>query len=282
MPFIQTAFSLLRRHVSALALLAGLLVMVSPLQAAQPATPWPQAVSDLQPDAAVRFGALTNGMKFAIMHNATPNRQVAIRFLVEAGSRDEDDDQRGLAHFLEHMAFRGSTHVAEDEMISLLQRKGLTFGPDVNAYTSFDHTIYKLNLPEADADTVSVGLMLMRETASELKLDPVAVERERGVILAEERIRDTPQARVDRAVNSLLLAGQLAPLRRPIGETIVIRNAGVDRLQDFYRANYRPDRATLIVVGDVDPATVEAGIRQRFEDWKPRAVTPGVAPNGAG
>ncbi|MDL2402890.1 M16 family metallopeptidase [Rhizobium mayense] len=267
MSFLHSGFSVRTQYLSAMALLATLLIVASPLQAAQPATPWPQASSDLQPDTAVRYGTLTNGMKFAVMHNATPTGQVAIRFRIEAWSRDEDDDQRGLAHFLEHMAFRGSTHVAEDEMIGLLQRKGLTFGPDVNAYTSFDQTIYKLNLPEADTDTVSAGLMLMRETAGELRLDPGAFERERGVILAEERQRDTPQARADHWLDSLLLAGQLAPLRPPIGDTIVIRNATIDRLRDFYRANYRPDRSTLIVVGDIEPAAVEAEIRQRFNDW---------------
>ncbi|CAN7718346.1 insulinase family protein [Rhizobium rhizogenes] len=267
MSFLHSELPVPTRYLSAMALLGALLVMVSPLRAAQPTTPWPQAASDLQADTAVRYGALANGMKFAVMRNATPTGHVAIRFRIEAGSRDEDDDQRGLAHFLEHMAFRGSTHVAEDEMIGLLQRKGLTFGPDVNAHTYFDQTIYNLNFPDADAGTVSTGLMLMRETAGELKLDPGAFERERGVILAEERQFDTPQARADHALWSVLLAGQLAPLRPPIGDTIIIRNATVDRLRDFYRANYRPDRATLIVVGDIEPAAVEAEIRRRFDDW---------------
>ena len=267
MSFLNSGFSVPTRYLSAMALLGALLVMASPLQAAQPATPWPQAASDLQPDTAVRYGTLANGMKFAIMHNASPTGQVAIRFRVEAGSRDEDDDQRGLAHFLEHMAFRGSTHVAEDEMIGLLQRKGLTFGPDVNARTYFNQTIYKLDLPEADVDTVSTGLMLMRETASELKLDPGAFERERGVVLAEERENDTPQARFDDELRGMLLAGQLAPLRRPIGDTIIIRNATIDRLRDYYRLNYRPDRATLIVIGNIEPVAVEAEIRRRFDDW---------------
>ncbi len=267
MRFIQSVFSPPRWHISALTLLGAVFAVTAPLQAAQPLTPWPQTGSDLRPDPAVRFGTLPNGMKFAIMRNTAPSRQVAIRFRVEAGSRDEDDDQRGLAHFLEHMAFRGSTHVTEDEMIGLLQRKGLTFGPDVNAFTSFDQTIYKLNIPEADAGTVSTGLMLMREIASELKLDPGAFERERGVILAEERQRDTPEARAEHALGALLLAGQLAPLRLPIGDTIVIRNAPVARLRDYYQANYRPERATLVVVGDLDPMAVEAEIRRRFGNW---------------
>ncbi len=267
MPFFHSGFSIPLRNLLLLAHFAAAAAMASSVEAAEPLTPWPHAASDLQPEAAIRYGTLANGMKFAIMRNAAPSGQVAIRFLVEAGSRDEDDDQRGLAHFLEHMAFRGSTHVSIDEMIPLLERKGLTWGPDVNAYTSFNETVYKLNFPKVDADTVSTGLMLMRETASELKLDPGAFERERGVILSEERVIDTPQSRVDKKILRLRLAGQLAPLRRPIGETTVIRNAPIGRLRDFYRVNYRPERATLVVVGEIDPITVESEIRRRFEDW---------------
>src|SRR6476619_5792354 len=111
--------------------------------------------SDLQADPDVHFGTLANGMRFAIMRNVTPPGQAAIRFRIGSGSLDENDDQQGLAHFLEHMAFKGSTNVAEGEMIPILQRKGLAFGRDINAHTSYDETVYKFNLPEVDADTVS-------------------------------------------------------------------------------------------------------------------------------
>ncbi len=234
-----------------------------------PVVPWPQTASDLQAEAGIRFGTLANGMRFAIMRNATPTGQAAIRFRIGSGSLQEDDSQQGLAHFLEHMAFKGSTHVAEGEMIRILQRKGLAFGPDTNAHTSYDETVYALDLPEVDADTVSTGLMLMRETASELKLDAGAFDRERGVILSEERLRDTPQYRGSIGLIKILLAGQRVPLRPPIGKIDIISNAPVDLVRDYYRANYRPDRATLMVVGDIDPAALEAEIRQRFDDWRP-------------
>jgi zinc protease len=234
-----------------------------------PVQPWPQTQSDLAADPSIHYGTLANGMKFTIMHNATPAGQAAIRFRIGAGSLDETDNQRGLAHFLEHMAFKGSTHVGEDEMVHILQRKGLAFGADTNAQTSYDETVFSLDLPETDPDTLSTGLMLMRETASELKLDATAFDRERGVILSEERSRDTPDYQASLGLIRLMLDGQRVPQRTPIGDTEVIRNAPVDLLRDYYRANYRPDRATLIVVGDIDPATIEAEIRARFDDWKP-------------
>lgn len=259
----------------ALVLTIALSTMQSlPAWAQNAATPWPQTQSDLAADPEVHFGTLSNGMRFAIMHNATPSKQAAIRFRIGSGSLEENDDQQGLAHFLEHMAFRGSTHVPEDEMVRILQRKGLAFGPDTNAHTSYDETVYSLDLPQVDADTISTGLKLMRETASELTLDAAAFDRERGVILSEERLRDTPQYRAGMATLDTLLKGQRVTLRSPIGKTEVIRNAPVDLLRQYYAANYRPDRATLIVVGDVDPATIETEIRQRFDDWKSTTPNP--------
>ncbi|MBY3349116.1 insulinase family protein, partial [Rhizobium laguerreae] len=184
--------------------------------------------SDLQADPDVHFGTLANGMRFAIMRNVTPPGQVSVHFRIGSGSLDENDNQQGLAHVLEHMAFKGSTHVAEGEMIRILQRKGLAFGQDINAYTSYDETVYFLDLPEADADTVSTGLMLMRETASELTLDAGAFDRERGVILSEERLRDTPQYRAELGIMNSLLAGRRATMRDPIGKTNIISNAPVE------------------------------------------------------
>ncbi|MBY2926993.1 M16 family metallopeptidase [Rhizobium leguminosarum] len=224
--------------------------------------------SDLQADPDVHFGTLANGMRFAIMRNTTPPGQVSVRFRISSGSLQENDDQQGLAHLLEHMAFKGSTNVAEGEMIRILQRKGLAFGRDINGHTYYDETVYKLDLPQGDADTVSTGLMLMRETASELTLDAGAFDRERGVILSEERLRDTPQYRAALEIMNSLLAGKRATMRAPIGKADIISNAPVALVRDYYRANYRPERATLIVVGDIDPAAMEIEIRQRFGDWK--------------
>ena len=253
---------------------ASLAIVAAPAMAEAPAANWPQAVSDLPVEQGIRFGALPNGMRYAVMHNATPAGQVAIRFRIGAGSLQERDDQQGLAHFLEHMAFKGSTHVPEGEMVRTLQRLGLAFGADTNASTSYGETVYALDLPEADAETVSTGLMLMRETASELTLDAGAFDRERGVILSEEKLRDTPQYRGGTGFLAQLLPGQRVPQRSPIGKTDIIGNAPVDLLRDFYRTYYRPDRATLIVVGDIDAAAIEADIRNRFGNWAAAAPAP--------
>jgi len=260
--------------LSALVAIVANIGLAMPARADGPVEAWPQAQSDLPADAGVHFGTLPNGMRFAIMRNATPSGQAAIRFRIGSGSLDEHDDQQGLAHFLEHMAFKGSKHVAEGEMIRILQRKGLAFGPDTNAHTSYGETVYSLDLPKVDADTISTGLNLMRETASELTLDAGAFDRERGVILSEERLRDTPQYRAGMGVMNSWLSGQRVTMRSPIGKTDVISGAPVDLLRDYYHANYRPDRATLIVVGDVDPAAIETEIRQRFGDWQANGPNP--------
>lgn len=256
-----------RRVLFALATMALGLGLAMPVWAESAVTSWPQSQSDLAADPDVQFGVLSNGMRFAIKRNATPPKQAAIRLRIGSGSLDEKDNQQGLAHFLEHMAFKGSTNVAADEMVRILQRKGLAFGPDTNAHTSYSETVYSLDLPQVDEDTISTGLKLMRETASELTLDAAAFDRERGVILSEERLRDTPQYRAGMSTLNSLLEGQRITMRSPIGKTDVISNAPVELLREYYRANYRPDRTTLIVVGDVDPATLEAEIRQRFSDW---------------
>jgi zinc protease len=230
---------------------------------------WPQAHSDLAPDPAVRFGVLPNGMRYAIMRNNTPTGQTSLRLRVGSGSLEESEAQQGLAHVLEHMAFRGSAHVAADEMVRILQRKGLAFGPDTNAQTEWTQTVYMLDLPHSDADTLGTGLMLMRETAGNLTLDPNALDKERGVVLSEERLRDTPDYRAEKAQIDLFLHGQLAARRFPIGQVDVIKTAPASLVRQFYEANYRPERTTLIAVGDFDPADMEARIKALFGDWKP-------------
>ncbi|MDP9837255.1 zinc protease [Neorhizobium huautlense] len=278
---LNTLADTTRRMLLALVMIALSLGLAMPVLAEGPAEPWPQTQSDLKADPAVQFGTLENGMRYAIMRNTTPPKQAAIRFRIGSGSLDENEDQRGLAHFLEHMAFKGSTNVGEDEMVRILQRKGLAFGPDTNAHTSYGETVYSLDLPQVDADTISTGLKLMRETASELTLNAAAFDRERGVILAEERLRDTPQYRATvKAMNSLM-EGQRVTERMPIGKTDVIRNAPVDLLRNYYKNNYRPERTTLIVVGDIDPATLEKEIRERFSDWKTDTPAPAAPDLGS-
>ena len=231
--------------------------------------PWAHAKSDIPPDPAVRFGILPNGMRYAVMKNATPAGQTSIRLRIGSGSLEERDDQQGLAHVLEHMSFKGSTHVPPGEMLKILERDGLAFGPDTNAATEWTQTVYQLDLPRSDKGLIDTGLMLMRETGGNLLIQPKQLETERGVVLSEERLRDTPQYRAMKAQIDLLDHGQRVTERFPIGKVDVIKTASADLIRQFYRANYRPDRATLVVVGDFDPAMVEAMIKARFSSWRP-------------
>lgn len=239
--------------------------------AASPAAKaWGFAGSDVPADPAVRYGVLPNGMKYALLRNETPKGTIAIRMAFDVGSLEEADDQRGIAHFLEHMAFNGSTNVPEGEMVKLLERKGLAFGADTNASTGFETTTYKLDLPQPTDDLIDTGLMLMRETASELKLDPAAIDRERGVILGERRARDTFALRNIEDLLAFAAKGTIFPNRLPIGTPEVLTTFPAQRMRDFYDAYYRPERATLVLVGDFDVDAVEAKIKSRFTDWKGR------------
>ena len=242
---------------------------------------WAQEISDVAPDPAWRFGVLPNGMRYALRKNATPPGQASVRLWFDAGSLMEADDQQGLAHFLEHMAFNGSKNVPEGEMVKILERHGLAFGADTNAQTSFDETTYQLDLPKTDADTVDTSLMLLREAAGELTIAPEAVDRERGVVLSEERTRDTPGYRVAIATLSAQMEGQLPPKRIPIGKTDVLKTAPAQRIRDFYEAYYRPERAVLVMVGDFDVDAIEAKVKAKFGDWAGKGVggkNPDVGP----
>ena len=243
---------------------------VNPQTAAAKA--WNFAASDVPVDPNIIFGVLPNGMKYALLKNSTPKDSVILRMRFDVGSFAEAEDQRGLAHFLEHMAFNGSTHVPEGEMVKLLERKGLAFGADTNASTGFDQTVYQLDLPGATDDLVDTGLMLMRETASELTIDPAAVDRERGIILSERRARDTYQLRSVIDQLDFQMQGMKVASRIPVGIEEVIKTAPAARIRDLYDRYYRPERATLVMVGDFDPAAIEAKIKARFADWKGRGA----------
>ncbi|ALL12642.1 M16 family metallopeptidase [Caulobacter henricii] len=242
-------------------------VPAGPTRASLKPGQWAHEVSDIAPDPRVRFGVLPSGMRYALMKNATPPQQAALRLWFDTGSLMEADDQQGLAHFLEHMAFNGSKNVPEGEMIKILERHGLAFGADTNASTGLDQTIYQLDLPKTDSATVDSSLMLLRETAGELTIAPEAVDRERGVVLSEERTRDSPGYRVAIKSMDFQMEGQLPPKRIPIGKTEVLKTAPAQRIRDYYEAYYRPERAVLVAVGDFDLDAMEAKIKARFGDW---------------
>ena len=241
-------------------------------QDAQPSQPWAQAASDIPADTAVRFGTLPNGMRYAIMKNATPPGQASLRLRIAAGSLMENEDQLGLAHFMEHMAFNGTTNVPENDLLRILERLGLAFGADTNAFTSFDQTAYTLELPRTNDETVDTSLRIMREQVSEALMKAEAIDEERGVIEGEERLRNTPGLRSTKAQLALLAPGQRLSNRLPIGDLSIIRSAPRERFVEFYNAYYRPERATMIAVGDFDVDQMEAKIKATFSDWKPKAA----------
>lgn len=244
-----------------------------PVVVPYPRNVWPQSFSDVAPDPAVRFGTLPNGMRYAIQKNSTPTGQASLRLRFDAGSLMERDDQQGLAHFLEHMAFNGSKAVPEGDMIKILERLGLAFGADTNASTGWTETVYQLDLPRTDDETVDTALKLFREAASELLIEDAAIDRERGVVLSEERSRDTPSYRTFKSRVSFVLGEKnLAARRSPIGTVEVLRSAKRDALVDYYRDYYRPERATLVAVGDFDPAVMEEKIKAQFGGWKPEGA----------
>ena len=241
---------------------------------AAPSPDWAFENSDVPVDPGYRFGRLPNGMRYVIRQNATPKGTALVRMQIDAGSLDESDAERGYAHYVEHMAFNGSTHVPEGEMVKLLERHGLAFGADTNASTGFERTTYMLDLPRNDAELLDIALMLMRETASELTFSPAAVERERGVIQAEMRDRNTYALRNVQDQLNFSFPGSKVAERLPIGTAQSLAGATADGLKAFWQREYVPDHTTLYVIGDFDAAEVEQKIQRRFSDWAKAAAEP--------
>ncbi|PCI64641.1 MAG: hypothetical protein COB37_00820 [Kordiimonadales bacterium] len=231
-------------------------------------TKWAHEKSDLKVDDRIRYGTLKNGMRYAVMPNATPENQAYIRFSFDVGSALERPNEQGMAHFLEHMAFNGSKNVPEGEMVKILERRGLAFGADTNASTSYSQTIYQLDLPNLDTETIDASFFLMRETASNLTIDADALDRERGVILAEKRNRNAEAYRNYQEQTSFLYPGTRVLERSPIGTDKTLKTMSAEEMRQFYNDFYRPDRAIFIIVGDVDADETIAKIEQVFGDWQ--------------
>lgn len=244
---------------------------------AGPATRMPSALLPIVADPAVRYGRLANGMRYALRRNTTPATGASFRLRIGAGSLNEADDQRGLAHFIEHMVFNGSRHVPEGEYSQMLERNGLAFGADVNAFTSYDETQYILELPETNTKVVDTALLLFRELASETTMAEDAIDRERGVVLSEERMRSSPGFRGFVAMLDFTARDFLVTKRLPIGDVDVLRTARRDRFLRYYNAYYRPENTIFVGVGNFDPAALEAKLKAKFGDWHGKGA-PGAKP----
>ena len=234
-----------------------------------PARGVPQALTQPLPlDASIRAGTLPNGLQYFIRKNGHPGKRASLRLAVNAGSIDETDTQRGLAHFLEHMAFNGTGHFKPGELVKYLESIGANFGADVNAYTSYDETVYMLEVPTDKEGLLDRGLVALSDFAGSMTLDPAEVNRERGVVIEEWRQRRGAGARVREQQAPAIYGASKYAQRDPIGLPEIIRTATPAQIRAFYEKWYRPDRMAVVVVGDVDPAEVQQRIVDRFSPLK--------------
>jgi zinc protease len=255
---------------------------LAPAQSAAPAAQLPAVATDpaavLPLDPSIRAGRLPNGLRYFLRQNARPAKRVSLRLAVDVGSIHEADDQRGLAHFLEHMAFNGSTNFKPGELVAFLESIGARFGPHVNASTSFDETIYMLDVPTDREGYVDKGLLALRDFAGGASLTSEEIDKERGVVLEEWRGRLGAGSRVTDQQLPILFAGSRYADRLPIGLPDTLRTFPHERLRDFYRTWYRADRMAVIVAGDLPLDEAERLVRQRFSDLAtPTAPAPDVS-----
>jgi zinc protease len=227
------------------------------------------AYTDLMPnDTSVIKGKLDNGFTYYIKKNIKPENRAEIRLVVNAGSILEDDDQLGVAHFVEHMAFNGTQSFPKLELVDYLETTGMEFGADINASTSFDQTIYKLQVRTDSTDQFKTAFKVFSEWASKISFDPDEVDKERGVVIEEWRIRRGASARMFDQHSKVLFKNSRYSERLPIGTPEVITSVSRERIKDFYTDWYRPDLMAMIVVGDIDIASTEKYIQDNFSTLK--------------
>jgi zinc protease len=216
----------------------------------------------------IKIGKLSNGLTYYIRKNGKPEKKVELRLVVKAGSILEDDDQRGLAHFTEHMAFNGTKNFKKNELVSFLQSIGVKFGADLNAYTSFDETVYILPIPTDRPENFDKGLLVLEDWASTVTFEDAEIDKERGVVLEESRLGKGANDRMNKVVFPKLFAGSKYAERLPIGKDDILKNFKYDVIRRFYKDWYRPDLMSVIVVGDIEVADAEKKIKAHFEKLK--------------
>ena len=224
--------------------------------------------ADLPLDPVVRTGKLANGFTYYIRHNEEPKNRVIFYLANKVGSILETEDQRGLAHFMEHMSFNGTKHFPHNELVDYLQKAGVRFGADINAYTSFDETVYQLPIPSDNPELLNGGLQIMRDWAQDATLDPVEIDKERGVVLEEKRLGKGASERMRQVYFPIILNHSLYADRIPIGLDTVLNNFKPATIKSFYQDWYRPDLQALIVVGDINVDEIEKDIKSKFSDLK--------------
>lgn len=212
-------------------------------------------------------GKLNNGMKYFILKNQKPENRASLNLIVNAGSLLETEKEQGLAHFLEHMAFNGTTSYKRNDLVKYLQSLGLSFGGDLNAYTSFSETVYKLQVPTNNSD-LEIGFNVLKEWASDLSLNPEDIELEKNIIIEEWRLRQGVNKRVGDLQKEILYGDSWYSKRYPIGVLETIKNANQDLLKGFYKKWYQPRNMSIVAVGDFNVSDVENLIKENFSSLK--------------
>ncbi|MCW3847996.1 insulinase family protein [Sphingomonas sp. LB-2] len=275
--FALLALSVLGLAVPALAQVAPQAVPAAaptsrPVQTAD--DPWLYKGSDIVQDTAWRFGRLPNGVRYAVRKNGVPPGQISVRVRIDAGSLMETDSERGFAHLLEHLSFRSSEFVPDGDSKRIWQRLGVTFGSDSNAQTTFTQTVYKLDLPNATTAGFDESMKILGGMMYGPALSQADLNAERPVVLAEAREIPGPQSRMQDAMFGLMFAGQPVAVRKPIGTTEALNAATPETVKAFHDRWYRPERAVVIVVGDMDPAQLEAMVVKHFSGWQGKGPAP--------
>ena len=242
---------------------------VSPAGPAGPATPPNPEDAPLPLWPEVKHGKLANGLTYYVLKHQKPEKRAFLWLAVNAGSVQENDDQRGLAHFDEHMAFNGTRRFPKAEIVNYLEKIGMRFGADLNARTTFDDTVYELEVPTDKKTFIDKGLDILHDWAGDVSYDPAEVDKERGVVLEEWRLGRGAQQRLFDKEAPVVFKGSRYAVRLPIGLPEVIQKAPRDKLYQFYKDWYRPDLMAVIAVGDFDdPGAIEQAIQTRFGDLK--------------
>jgi zinc protease len=271
--------------VAAAALLVPVPMMAKEKPALQQVQPqqgsdWLYAGSDIPRDAGWIFGTLPNGLRYAVRNNEVPPGQVAIRVRMDVGSLHESNEERGYAHLLEHLSFRGSAYIPDGEAKRIWQRFGVTFGSDSNALTTPTQTVYKLDLPSATETSLDDTIKLLSGMMRAPAINNEAVRSERGVTMAELRENDGPQSRISDALIGHMMAGTLLADRRPIGTVESLAKAEAGAVSAFHNRWYRPERAVIVVSGDGDPQKFVELIKRHFGDWKGKGANPNEPQTG--
>ena len=250
----------IRSFLLTLALALAACVAVTQIQLARA-----QALTDAMPvDAQITMGKFENGLRYYIRANKKPEKRAELRLVIKAGSILEDDDQQGLAHLVEHMAFNGTKNFPKNKTIEFMESLGMRFGADVNAYTSFDETVYMLTVPTDKPEMMDKAMLILEDWAHRISFDPAETEKERGVVMEEWRLGQGAGMRMLQKIFPVILKDSRYADRLPIGKPDIIQKAKLERIKQFYTDWYRPDLMAVVAVGDFDKAAMEKMIKTHF------------------